>query len=176
MSYITDEHKQAIKDIIDASVAKYISELPQHIHKKLTQATLQSIGLSERYGHVEIDHCNGNKGVIGEIVRQRCLDAVERFADTALTEFLNDVTNLTDKIKAGLVREAKEVYNRSVKELIRREAENKAAEDVKAMIQSIENVCTINLGSKSIDIYDPDSFDGHLGEVLLEHTLKKARL
>src|SRR4051812_42560928 len=68
------------QEIIENSVAVYLKNLPAKVEDILNRALLSLLGFKNESfdrSRLEIDHCNGRRGTIIEIVERKCKQALE---------------------------------------------------------------------------------------------------
>lgn len=78
MLKLTPERQAEIEKAADAEIAKFIADIPAVIRKILEGAIASLLGLSNRFGDKwEVDHCNGRRSVIIDIVERKCKESIE---------------------------------------------------------------------------------------------------
>lgn len=172
-----DKHK--IETVAGATVKEFILDLPKLVNHLLSSAVGQLLGLSHSNWNQSwsIDHCNGRRSVIIDLVERRCKEEIEAVAKPIVDITLAALQ--TDKrFLAAIAREVEEQYRRTLHEEVHKVAMAHAHAQAKALVQGLEQLDFSEALPESIDPTNPDSFDTDIGEAILQevaHRLAKGK-
>lgn len=156
-----------ISEIADAEVAAYIRELPGNIRGMLNAAMYSVLGLRNEYGgKLEVDRCNGRQTVITKLLDEKCKKAVAEHVEPVLMATLK-LLAADKKALLTIAKEAKSCYERTLVDAVRSMAIEKAKAQAVKIVEGLEKVDLNRILLTNIDIEDPESFDTHIGQVLL---------
>jgi len=167
---LTDTQRTEIKNAIDNAVAQFIADLPCKVSKLLNKGVAGIIGLSDEGHRVRIDHCNGNRGLIGELIRENVTDSAKKQIESVVKAYIPTLSQY-EPIHKGMQDEALEIYKRELRSQLNSQARAQAQFDVAEFFKNnpLEDIV---LGPKSADMDDPNSFDGPLGDPMLQRKVK----
>jgi hypothetical protein len=168
---LSDQDKKRIKDAVDAEVADFIRALPQQVNEMLRKGVASVVGLSDRWGKVEIDHCNGNKGFIGELIKKNVCDECKEQIDAIVRSFIPKLRE-DDDILDGMYEEARRIYQRELDDELNKQVRKKARQDAAAILAG-DPLGDVVLGPENTELEDPNGFEGPLGEVILREKAER---
>ena len=93
---------QDAKDVVQAIVAD--------LDKVKAEATAKLLGLNNRYGTFEIDHCNGRLGTIDAMVREIAEPIIKDWIRDAVSEFMTspDATKLRQQMVTAIHKDVRD--------------------------------------------------------------------
>jgi hypothetical protein len=168
---LSDKQIQDIKDSIDISVTKFLSNLPQKVDRMLSDSVLQTLGLRHDGFRTkcEIDHCNGNKRVLHDMINETTMATVRSRLSKII---VNTLDELPVEAHQAIEQEAIRTYTKTFRKVLHQTIVKQAEDDANSFVQSL-NARNFNFGPASIDPCDPDSFDGVLGEAFMNSFVRK---
>lgn len=109
-----------------------LNEVRQEFKSNLKENVLKMLGFSSSWGRSgwEVDHCNGRDSVITQYITSRVKEEMRVGMDTLLKE---DIEKMLVTVRKGLVQDFKEMFDREVRDNLRREA----AEAAKAFMSDL---------------------------------------
>jgi hypothetical protein len=173
MIQLTDTQQKEITRIADDTIAKFIRELPKNIEDLLNRGILSILGFSNKYGGgIEVDHCNGNRTAISQIVQRQCMSVLEEsikpIAKRAIQELQND-----PNIISALAKEAKEIYVRKIGEALSAGASKFAATQAQQVIEGLDTIDLSGVFPNNIELEHPGSYETKVGELILEEVARQ---
>lgn len=169
---ISDKQKAEIKHTIDHTVAKFVDSLPSRLHQMLGKSVCNILGLKADYwgdgDKFEVDHCNGNKGLLASMVKKRTLELCEAEVDSLVNEFIPTLQENAG-IKKALFKECDRLYRQCLREALIRLAKERAEKDAEGLLNGFDTLLNgVSLGPVNTELSDPESFEGPMGRLLLE--------
>jgi len=122
--------KKTTKELLQAEVVKYVSEIKPKMKDILQNSVLSLIGLEKSYPNgYEIDHCNGRNSVLIDAFRQIAIDEAKKLANSYKpTE--EDIVNF----KSAMEREYKNQLNYAIRDIIKL----KVQKDVQCLVDDMK--------------------------------------
>lgn len=164
---MTPEQLKTVKEIADRTTANFINRLPELLENKLRQAALQIIGLRDSgYNKLEVDHCNGNRSIIGNAIESRTKELVAATINPAINKIL-DVLSTDVSVISAIDKEIRGLYKRVFNETLEKAVSKRAVEDAQKLIDSID-ISHLTIGPDNVELENPESFAGPLGQIFME--------
>lgn len=157
-----------IAELADTEIATYIEELPGNIRRMLNTAMYSMLGLKEEWGgKLEIDRCNGRQTVITKLIDEKCRKAATEHIEPVLMAVLELLT-ADKRALTAIAKEAKNCYERTLADAVRTMAVQKAKAQAEKIVAGFKDVNFDDILMKNIEVEDPDSFNTHIGQILLD--------
>jgi hypothetical protein len=121
--------KEKIQKKLETEAAKYLVDVDRVIRRALESATLSLMGIEVRGHRNEIDHCNGRNSVLIDAFRQKALGEAKKIARNV---------KLSPEEMATFRNAFEKEYSSQVSTAVRRAAQERAAADAKALIESVQ--------------------------------------
>lgn len=165
---LKSEDLAKIAELADAEIATYIEELPGNIRRMLNTAMYSMLGLKEEWGgKLEIDRCNGRQTIITKLIDEKCKKAATEHIEPVLMAVLQLLVADKRAITA-IAKEAKNCYERTLADAVRTMAIQKAKAQAEKIVAGFQDVNFNDIMMKNVEVEDPDSFNTHLGKVMLD--------
>lgn len=171
---ITDRQKLEVKHVVDQTVANFIDSLPSKINDMLNKSIAQVMGLKYSGWHgaggFEVDHCNGNKSYLSEMVKrtitEECVSQLKQVVDDFVPRLVE-----CKRMRKALYKEAEQLYRSELRSYLITRAKERAARDAEAILNGLDFNGVV-MGPKNHELEDPESFDGPLGRHVLEQRIR----
>lgn len=168
MLKLTPERQAEIEKIADAEIAKFITDIPAIIRRILEGAIASLLGLSNRFGDKwEVDHCNGRRSVIIDIVERKCKESIE---ELVIPVALVAIAQLKDdkKFLAAITMEVKSTFKQCLENRLRETTIQFANAQAKAVLEGLNAVDLSAIFPRKTELEDPNSFETQIGALILE--------
>lgn len=175
-----EEYAHRIKTIVDERVNKFISDLPNKVDQAFSSILLNMLGVVEEGWNprtYKFNPSGGDKTLLA-IFKRESLEAAEEKLAPMLVLALEKIT--TDPvITSGLIKEARQLYRSTIREQLLKRVKAQAEADADEIIREtgvdriLLELKALKIGSQNRDIDDPKSFEGVLGEVIMEETVRQ---
>jgi hypothetical protein len=107
---------QAVTEVANDAHAESVTEqIINDLNVQKRQVTLRLLGLEDKWGKWEVDHCNGRESPITKYLADGAEKTIKQWVNDAIKEVLT--TELKDKV----MQDAKKAIHKEVQELVRRE-------------------------------------------------------
>lgn len=130
----TEFQKTIEKTIVETLNKLDHKALADHMEHKVKDIwktmALKLLGFDDRWGKLEVDHCNGRHSFVSALIQQKAKAASDEFLDRCGAELSQII--ITSKIKETLKKDYDEVFNRIVRDAVR----EKAAAEAKTFVQT----------------------------------------
>ena len=138
--------------------------MPDQVHKHLNDGVLSVLGLeADSFSRVIKFKVRYGNSILSDYIKQSVLANVSESIDDIASKIVEKFnSNIIDAASLEYEFSYRYKFNETFKELL----EKKAEDDAKKLFDSI-NFDVIDLIG-SIDLNDPNSFQGEIGEILLE--------
>lgn len=114
--------KKTTKQLLEAEVIKYVSNIKPQMKDILQRAVLSLIGLEKRYSNeYEIDHCNGRNSVLIDAFRSIAIEEAKKLANS-YKPTKEDVISF----KSAIEKEYKNQLNYAIRDIIKKRVEQDA--------------------------------------------------
>lgn len=121
--------EKAVQEVYDDYIKKELPGLQERIYQTCKQHErtylLGILGFSERWGRLEIDHCNGRSGnsIIGNELKKAVEDLVKQWTEKALAENWEEIQEAESLYKEAFARKLREELREQAKEMAKKEAQ-----------------------------------------------------
>ena len=166
----SEEQRLEIKEAIDGTVADFVDKLPSKVNEILTGSVLNVLGMKKGWGggsEFEVNSVNGTRSLLAELVKRAVKDECEAQIHEVVKKCVFEIGENV-RMTHALKKEAASLYRSELRDEMVRAVREKAADDAKGIVNEIKNDSfLLALGPDSIEIDDPNSFEGRLGKQLL---------
>jgi len=178
MFKLSEEQQKQIQNAIDTEIAKFLENLPSMIQKDLRSAALSVIGLTDRWGKMEVDCNSKGQKIIKDLIERTVKEETEKNLEEIVREEVLEFINSEDAIKL------RKVVIKSIavdyRDDVRRAANRLYADHVKNFAEGFINglsaaVSDKDFGPQNQDIEDPNSFEGPLGPIFLQELINSIK-
>lgn len=122
--------KKTTRQLLEAEVIKYVSDIKPKMKDILQKSVLSLIGLEKRYSNdYEIDHCNGRNSVLIDAFRQIAIDEAKKLA-SSYKPTKEDIVNF----KSAMEKE----YKSQMSYAIRDNIASKVKKDMESLIEDMK--------------------------------------
>lgn len=105
---------QAVSDVANDAHAESVTEQIIHdLNAQKRQVTLKLLGLEDKWGKWEVDHCNGRESPITQYLADGAKETIKAWVNEAVAEVL------TTELKSKIMNDAKKAIHREVQDLVR---------------------------------------------------------
>lgn len=156
-----------IKEVMDDTVARFIDELPQKIEHIMTGAVLSLLGLQSRYGDkYEIDHCNGNRSILSDLITKRCRESIEVAVEPVINAALVDLVKNTQFLEA-IVKDVTSKFQRALDNRLNEDACKWASAQCEKVIHGLDKMNLTAMYPAKHEPENPHLYNTKVGEMLL---------
>ena len=166
--------QEEINAKIEEELAKQLRRIPELVEKAVSQAVLSILGISKRNGGFEVDTFGGKNPLNGYIQRtvETSMDTyVKPLVDKKLKGLMNRKT-LPRSVATETIRQASYTFTRTVKNRVEKKMESLGKKAADRVCEHLEDSLD-EIGNINLDINDPKSFEGPIGDVLLEEVAQQ---
>lgn len=104
---------QAVSEVANDAHAEAITEqIVNDLNKQKRQVTLRLLGLEDRWGKWEVDHCNGRESPITKYLAEGARQTIQQWINEAVAEVL------TTELKTKVMQDAKKAIHAEVKDIV----------------------------------------------------------
>ena len=130
----------------DVDMSAVTMEVVRDLNASKREVTLKLLGLDNRWGTWEVDHCNGRKSPVGELIDDACAELVTQWVNETIKEVLTDEMRLKTKaqIKKAFLAEITERNSYKTRELI----SNYATSFISTIVKEVKDEFEVELGIK----------------------------
>lgn len=130
----------------DVDMKAVTLEVVRDLNASKREVTLKLLGLDNRWGKWEVDHCNGRKSPVGELIDAECTAMIQQWTNEVIKEVLTDEMRLKTKaaIKKAFLGEISDRYNYKTREMVTRSAESLVA----TLVKDVKHEFEVELGIK----------------------------
>ncbi len=169
---ISETDKKKIETITDATIAKFIRELPKRVTIIMERAVLSLMGI--RVGHnrtYEVDSFSKNSA-LQDLIKRRCQAQIDAVLAPLVEASLAKIC--TDDFITQMSYEIAGVFKRKLSQKLEEAASMAAFAKAEAIIKSFEeSPPPANLYPIGADMADPNAWTTKVGVILLEEQLIK---
>jgi translation initiation factor 2 alpha subunit (eIF-2alpha) len=117
-------------------------EAIENIKSERRSIVIKLLGLDDRWGRIEVDHCNNQKTEFSTLVENACRQPLnDWFTNEVLPELKNYLG--TPEVKKAVMDDFKSRYNYALRDAVQREVENLAKEHASALISQFRSQMTL---------------------------------
>ena len=130
----------------DVDMEAVTKEVIQDLNASKREVTLKLLGMDNRWGKWEVDHCNGRKSPIGDIVNAECSAMVTQWVNDTIKEVLTDEMRLKTKvaIKKAFIAEITDRQSYHSRKMV----SDRVEDIVTRMVDAIKYEIEVELGIK----------------------------
>jgi hypothetical protein len=130
----------------DVNMEAVTHEVIKDLNASKREVTLKMLGLDNRWGKWEVDHCNSRKSPVQSLIDDTCMEMVTTWVNDTIKEVLTDEMKKKIKanIKAAFLSEIGDRHSYHARKMISEHAEN----IVTQMITDIKREIEVELGIK----------------------------
>ena len=130
----------------DVDMSAVTMEVVRDLNASKREVTLKLLGLDNRWGKWEVDHCNGRKSPVGELIDDACTELITQWVNDTIEEVLTTEMRLKTKkhIKDAFLKEIADRNSYKTRELI----SNYANSFVATIVKEVKDEFEIELGIK----------------------------
>lgn len=104
---------QAVTEVANDAHAESVTEqIIIDLNKQKRAVTLKLLGLEDRWGKWEVDHCNGRESPITNYLAQGAKETIKQWVNEAVAEVL------TTELKTKIMNDAKKAIHKEVQSLV----------------------------------------------------------
>jgi hypothetical protein len=155
---ISNDQKEMMKKVMDESMAKFIKQMPEMIHRNASGAVAEMFGFENgNWGKWKIDHCNGRNSTISDWIGAEAKRIFKEECEKIITK----------KLIKSIIKDAKQEIEREISRKLRYEISNTAMNACKKEIENIsksvieELKCSVKC---DIDSINQSAMAGNLSE------------
>lgn len=105
---------QAVTEVANDAHAESVTEqIINDLNVQKRQVTLKLLGLEDRWGKWEVDHCNGRESPITKYLAKGAEETIKKWVNEAVAEVL------TTELKNKIMQDAKKAVHREVQNIVR---------------------------------------------------------
>lgn len=105
---------QAVSEVANDAHAESVTEqIISDLNTQKRQVTLKLLGLDDRWGRWEVDHCNGRNSTITEYISETAEKEIVKWVNDAVSEVL------TTELKSKVMLDAKKAIHKEVQDMVR---------------------------------------------------------
>ena len=105
---------QAVTEVANDAHAESVTEqIINDLNAQKRQVTLNLLGLQDRWGKWEVDHCNGRESPITQYLAEGAKETIKQWINEAVAEVL------TTELKSKVMQDAKKAIRAEVQNLVR---------------------------------------------------------
>lgn len=137
---------QAVSEVANDAHAESVTEqIINDLNAQKRQVTLRLLGLDDRWGRWEVDHCNGRNSLITQYLADGAEKAIQQWVNDAVKEVL------TTELKSKVMEDAKKAIHKEVQDMVRNgltgyRLQEKAKPVIDAWLQQAANEVREELG------------------------------
>lgn len=137
---------QAVSDVANDAHAESVTEqIINDLNAQKRQVTLKLLGMDDRWGRWEVDHCNGRNSPITEYLTESAEGTIRQWINDAVKEVL------TTELKSKVMADAKKAIHKELQDMVRNEMNpyslrKKAAPVIDDWLQQAANEVREELG------------------------------
>ena len=105
---------QAVSDVANDAHAESVTEqIVNDLNAQKRQVTLNLLGLQDRWGKWEVDHCNGRESPITKYLAEGARETIKQWVNEAVAEVL------TTELKSKIMKDAKKAIHNEIQDIVR---------------------------------------------------------
>jgi hypothetical protein len=97
----------------DAHAESVVEQIIEDLNKQKRLVTLKLLGLDDKWGKWEVDHCNGRESPITKYLAQGAQKTIAQWVNEAVAEVL------TTELKTKIMNDAKKAIHKEVGDIVR---------------------------------------------------------
>lgn len=164
------EVKQKINKRVEAELAKQLENIPRKVEQVVETAILSIIGLERTGQGYRVDRF-GNKNPLNNYVERKVQEALEKHVSeiiqTELDRLIKRSKILKRDIADNIARHVDYTFEREFRTKLDKKFEDLAQKYADKIGEELDEALQ-GVGEINEDLFDPKSYEGKIGELLLE--------